>query len=193
MISTALLAAVLFATTDIDDLLVLVVLFADPKRRRSEIVVGQYLGMTALFLASLAVSAFALVVPERYVGLAGLLPILIGVKELIERWRGEDDDDEDEARNVHGALAVAAITIANGGDNIAVYTPLLATSGYLQIAVIAGVFAIMTGVWLEAAHWLTRHPSLGAPIRRYGHAVTPFALMALGLAILYRSGALAVL
>jgi cadmium resistance protein CadD (predicted permease) len=32
------------------------------------------------------------------------------------------------------------------------------------------------------------HPRLGAPIRRYGHVVTPVVLIAIGLFVLYEAG-----
>jgi len=75
----------------------------------------------------------------------------------------------------HGKIvAVAAVTIANGCDNISIYTPLFATRAIDEIAVIAIVFALMTALWLGAAHYLVNHPRIGAPIRRYGHRVVPF-------------------
>ena len=86
------------------------------------------------------------------------------------------------------ALAVAAVTIANGGDNISIYTPLFATRPALDIAVIGLVFAVMTAVWLGVAHWLTSHRTIGAPIRRYGQRVVPFVLIALGVLILHEAG-----
>jgi len=50
------------------------------------------------------------------------------------------------------------------------------------------VFAIMTPMWVGAAHWLIRHRTFGAPIRRYGHRVVPWVLIALGILILYEAG-----
>jgi cadmium resistance protein CadD (predicted permease) len=37
-------------------------------------------------------------------------------------------------------------------------------------------------------HWLVTHSTVGAPIRRDGHLVPPFVLIALGIAILYEGG-----
>lgn len=59
-----------------------------------------------------------------------------------------------------------------------------------QVAATGFVFAVMTLLWLFAAHWLTNHRSIGAPIRRYGHAVVPFVLLALGILILHEAGTL---
>jgi cadmium resistance protein CadD (predicted permease) len=42
-------------------------------------------------------------------------------------------------------------------------------------------------VWLGIANWLTSRRTIGAPIRRYGHRLVPFVLIALGLLILYEA------
>lgn len=59
-----------------------------------------------------------------------------------------------------------------------------------QSAVIGIIFAVMTMLWLTIALWLTNHPTIGAPIRRYGHRVVPFVLLALGVLILHDTGLL---
>jgi cadmium resistance protein CadD (predicted permease) len=43
------LAIVLFASTNVDDLFVLLGFFSDPKLRARDIVVGQYAGIATLF------------------------------------------------------------------------------------------------------------------------------------------------
>ncbi len=55
------------------------------------------------------------------------------------------------------------------------------------------LFAIMTLLWLGVAHWLTHHCTIGAPIRRYGHRIVPFVLIALGALILWQGGTLQLL
>jgi cadmium resistance protein CadD (predicted permease) len=50
------------------------------------------------------------------------------------------------------------------------------------------VFAAMTFAWVGAAFSLTRHRTLGPPIRRYGRRIVPFVLVALGLYILDEAG-----
>ena len=87
-------------------------------------------------------------------------------------------------------FSVAAVTIANGSDNIGIYTPVFATSTGAEIGITIAVFAIVVAVWLLFSHWLVNHPSLGAPIRRYGHWMVPFALIAIGAFILYDAGSL---
>ena len=191
------LAVVLFASTNVDDLFVLLGFFADRKFRARHIVIGQYIAIAALYGASVVASLLALVIPSAYFGLLGLAPVFLGLRKLwsLRTGAAEDDpEDHEKASAGHGRIvAVAAVTIANGGDNISIYTPLFATRSAYGIAFIGLVFAVMTALWLAAAHGLTNHRTLGAPIRRYGERLVPFVLVALGLLILYESGTLQLL
>jgi cadmium resistance protein CadD (predicted permease) len=109
--------------------------------------------------------------------------------ELI-RGRGEDPDDEVEdarraaARPGSQMLIVAAVTIANGGDNLSVYIPLFA-SNPRGVPVFVIVFAVMTALWCAAAHAFVKHPAGAALMRRFGHLILPAVLIALGCWILW--------
>jgi cadmium resistance protein CadD (predicted permease) len=195
MFESAILAVVAFASTDIDDAYVLLAFFASPKLTAGHIVMGQYLGFVTLVAVALVCSLLALAIPDRYVGFLGLLPIFIGVKEV---WTGRREREAEPARikadakagAVATVLSVAAVTIANGGDNIAVYVPLFAHQPMLTVFTICVGFGIMVAVWCLVAHWLVSHPWLGAPIRLWGHRMAPLVLIGLGGYILVRSGAI---
>jgi cadmium resistance protein CadD (predicted permease) len=194
-LATVGLAAVLFVATNLDDVLVLLGFFADPDFRARHIVIGQYLGIGALVLVSLTASLVSLVLAPAYVGLLGLLPIAIGAKQLFDLQSGGDADESGERRhaNVGKILAVAGITIANGGDNIGAYTPVFATASLAAVIIITVTFAALTALWVLAARWLVIHPRLGAPIRRYGHIVTPVVLIGIGIFVLYEAGSFALI
>src|SRR5215831_17433807 len=146
---TFLLGASLFAATNIDDVFVLLGFFSDPRFRAPQVVTGQYLGMITLIGVSLIAALVSLVLPPQYVGLLGLVPLGIGLKKLYDLRKA----DRCEAAEVpHRArksgfantLAVAAVTIANGGDNISVYAPLFATRSRSATTLIAATFLVMT-------------------------------------------------
>src|SRR5260370_313128 len=88
------IAIVLFASTNIDDIFVLIGFFADPKLRVRDIVLGQYAGIAVLFTMSVAASLVSLVIPRTYVGLLGIVPILIGVKKVFDLYRTRDGTEE---------------------------------------------------------------------------------------------------
>jgi cadmium resistance protein CadD (predicted permease) len=186
------LAVVVFASTNIDDVFVLVTFFADKNFRARDVVIGQYAGVSTLYAISAIAALISLVIPPVYIGLLGVAPIAIGVRKLHNLSRSREKEEEHSSgTDAHsGSLAVAAVTMANGGDNIAVYTALFATRSALEVPTIGIVFAIMTGLWCLAAHRLVNHRALGAPIRRYAHRIVPFVLIGLGILILARSGTL---
>ena len=189
-----------FASTNIDDIFLLSVFFSDPRVLNRSIVVGQYLGIGALVLISALAAVFALALPDGWVALLGVVPLLLGLGKLLalrtDTVNGEgcsekhciQDQEHNAERGLRSqVLAIASVTIANGGDNVGVYIPLFANA-IEAIATYALTFSVMTGVWCALGYLLVNNKLLGGAIRRYGHLVLPIVLIALGAYIL--SGAL---
>jgi len=181
--------ALAFAATDVDDLLLLTAFFANPRWRPGAVVAGQMLGILVLVAAGLAAARLLLVFPAPWVGLLGLVPIALGVRELFE-----DDDQGDAPESTQRApsgppaLAVAAVTIANGADNIGVYVPLFTAQGPVAAAALAAVFLALAGAWCWLAWRIATHPRIAAPVRRWLPRVMPWALMGAGVYVLLAMG-----
>jgi cadmium resistance transport/sequestration family protein len=194
-----------FIATNIDDIVILMLFFAQVNAtfRPQHIVIGQYLGFAILILASLPGFFGGLFISREWIGLLGLLPIVIGLKQLIS----PDDDDDVQMvscevvssanqRSLISKLtalltpqtySVAAVTIANGGDNIGIYVPLFASSNLASLGVTLIVFLVLIAVWCGVAYQLARFPTIAHVLTRYGHAIVPFVLIGLGLFILFES------
>jgi cadmium resistance protein CadD (predicted permease) len=71
-----------FVATNIDDLFILMVFFAKHDFPTSQIILGQSVGFGLLLGISLFASLIALVIPHNLIGLVGLFPITIGVKDI---------------------------------------------------------------------------------------------------------------
>ena len=203
LISAIFAGVTAFIATNLDDLVILMLFFAQINAvfRPKHIVVGQYLGFGALILASLPGFFSGLIVPKPWIGLLGLIPIAIGLYQLIH------PEDENEVQTVAndfqstiklpilsalGLLApqsyqVAAVTIANGGDNIGIYVPLFAASSAASLRVILSIFFVLVGVWCYVAYQLARHPIVARVLTRYGAAIVPFVLIGVGIFILIDS------
>lgn len=192
------IAILLFASTNLDDVFVLVGFFADRRYHAREIVGGQFVGIASLFGVCVGASLLSIVISLPYVGLLGSAPILIGGVKL---WNSFHEQDRNEASlgshldgHRDGKLAsVAVVTVANGADNIAVYMPSFAIRSSGELVVIALVFAVMTALWCFVAHVIVDYPTLGAPIRHYGHRIAPVVLICLGLLTLYQAGSFGLL
>ncbi len=188
-LETVVLAAAAFASSNVDDAFLLLAFFSNPQLKPAHVVLGQYLGAAGLVLAALVLASVALAMPGRLLGLLGFLPVAIGIRRLWLTWRLPDSAVEGaEASSARSILSVATVTVANGGDNIAVYMPLLAGHAARDILITCGIFAVMTGLWCGSARLLLGHPVLQALIRRSGHHLVPFILIAIGVYVLLKSG-----
>ena len=180
MLEHVTVGAVAFAVTDIDDLVLLALWFSQPRRRVASIVLGQYLGIGALVAVSIAAALLALAVPVHWLVWLGLLPIGLGIRLLLA---GDDDDEEGAAAAATSPLAVTAVTIANGGDNLGVYIPLFASQPGATMTYIL-IFAVGTAVWCGLGYALVSHPVAAHALQRWGHRILPWALIAIGAHIL---------
>lgn len=192
LLGLVLAAAAAFAATNVDDLLLLTALFGVARGgqalRGGQIVAGQYLGVGALVALSAAAAFGLLLVPEELVGLLGLLPIALGVRAALAARAGTGDEPPALLPAALGTGGIAAITVANGADNIAIYVPFLASVGAAGIAVVVVVFAALVAVWCLVAHHLGSRPATRAAVDRHGHVVVPVVLVALGVLVLVQAG-----
>lgn len=191
-----------FAATNIDDIAILMLFFAQNATfRPKHIVVGQYLGFTALILISLPGFFGGLILPRNWIGLLGLIPIAIGLSNLLnwgdasEEVEAETELDEDAIASFlpPQAYAVAAVTFANGGDNIGVYVPLFANSNLGSLAIIVGIFFLLVGVWCYAAYKLTQQGAIADVLTHYINYIVPVVLIGIGAFIVLESSALSLL
>jgi cadmium resistance protein CadD (predicted permease) len=185
-------AVAVFAATNIDDILVLTVLFlsarAAGKPRPWQIWVGQYAGIAALVAIS-AVAALGLtLVPDEWVGLTGLVPFALGLRGLIGAIRARADDKPPPPAVATGLASVVGVTVANGADNISIYTPLFRTIGLSAAIITVTVFAVGVAVWCLAGSWLGSHRKVIHVVERWGHWIVPLAFLAIGAFIVIQSG-----
>ncbi|HEY1707045.1 MAG TPA: cadmium resistance transporter [Rhizomicrobium sp.] len=190
MLTVLALAVVAFVSTNIDDAFVLVGFFSDARLRTASVVAGQFLGIASLTAAAIAFSLLTFALPDRDIGLLGILPVLIGLWHLWKALRANDGGEAHPPAGFGAILSVATVTVANGGDNIAVYVPLFSRQTAGGVLAICAVFAAMTALWCAAGAALVGHPRLGAPLRRWGSRIMPLVLIGLGAFILVSSGAL---
>ena len=213
-ISAILLGIITFTITNIDDILVLAILFAHAKVNTSlksrYVVIGQYSGFIILILISLLIYLSSLVIPLAYIGLLGIVPIAQGTwrfKKLIDKPQVPDDLELEEAEIIAKEkspawhipaflrpvlniriFSIITITLGNGSDSLSIYPAIFARGGPLQIVVLIVVFLFMLSLWCLLGYILTRVPGMAKVLERYGHYILPPCLIILGLFILTTSG-----
>ena len=191
---TVVNAVGLFVATNLDDIVVLTVLFGASARggaRGWSIVAGQYLGFIVLVILS-AVAALGLtIVSDSWVGLLGLVPMAIGVLALVRTIRNTSEDGEDQTvLTAGGILGVAGITFANGGDNIAIYTPVFRTMSMLQATTTIVVFLIMVALWCGISRLIGTRDTVVDGLEKIEGWLVPAVFIGLGLYILISAGTL---
>lgn len=194
VIVTAATAAGLFGGTNIDDMVVLAVLNvssrADGRPKVWQIWVGQYAGIAALVVISLLAALGLTLVPEGWIWLLGLVPLVLGVRKLVMAIRAHRCGDQISPAVATGLPGVIGLTLANGGDNIAAYTPLFSTIGVGDTAVTLVVFAAGVALWCLIGSWLVSHRKITQAIQRWGHWIVPAVYIVIGLYVIHRAGVL---
>ncbi len=190
------IGATSFAATNIDDLFILMTFFANHRYFPiPQVVLGQYVGMGAVLAVGMVGSLIALVVPDNLIGIIGIFPIAIGIKELLELRKNDDEEEKEELITKQKSqskwivaylpfLTVAAVTFS-GGEEIGIYTSVFAINNEAsEIIVIISVVIALTGVWCGVAYYLVNHTFFAERFRRIASRVLPFVLIGLGLYIL---------
>lgn len=202
---TVLVAVSAFVATNLDDLFVLTLFFAGKDFNNTSVVVGQYIGVSLLMIISSLAYSFKFIIPTSYIALFGILPIVIGLKNLWnlkkngseglsnETFSRKDQDTGDHIDSkISGdtILKVASVTFVNGGDNIGVYVPIFASAGILQLLLTNSIFMLMVGLWCFISFLMVKNRTIGYKLQRHGHILLPFVLILIGLGVLSGAGSI---
>ena len=194
--SESLIAVVAFASTNIDDLLLLSSLFIDSELQTVSVVIGQFAGMSLLVLISILAVDLMISIPPAAIRLLGFIPLCLGIFRLAKAFgtrpvKPSGAPEEEFVGNerlqvpwVNSGTALAMLlTVANGGDNLSVYIPLFAVQRAF-VPLYVAVFGVMTLIWCVFAYLLTNHDLFRAKLRMYARTVVPWILIALGIRVL---------
>jgi cadmium resistance protein CadD (predicted permease) len=142
-------------------------------------------GFGVLIGASLALGRGLALAPERFLWVLALLPFGIGAVGLVHVIRSRNGGEEMKPPSAtRGMYGVAAITIIDGGDDLAAYTPFYATIHTGEIVVSIVVFAVIIAVWCLIGRQISRYQWVGEVIDDYGDWILPVTMMLLGLYVL---------
>ncbi len=203
--TTVVTAVTAFVATNLDDIFILTILFSQSGQvfRLRHIVLGQYLGFGLLVAASLTGFLGTTFIPPEWIRYLGLVPVILGILAIL---KGEEEEEENPELDLEGAdqnpfskwlspqtCGVAALTVANGSDNIGIYVPLFAGSSLPGLFTTVSIFFFLVGVWCIVAYKLTSLPAVANLITSRGSTFVPCVLIGLGVFIVKESIPLALL
>jgi cadmium resistance protein CadD (predicted permease) len=182
-------AVALFAGTNVDDIVMLALLSAASRAtgrpRRWEIWAGQFAGFAVLVGVSLAAGRGLDLIPAGWLWLLAIIPLTLGVVTLVRAVRTVRQGERPAPPSPGGVLGVAGLTITNGTDNLAAYTPFFAADATGRITVSLVIFAAGVALWCAIGWWLSGHQGVTAVIERYGHWILPAVFILIGLYTLH--------
>jgi cadmium resistance protein CadD (predicted permease) len=196
-------AVAAFVGTNVDNCLVTTAMVAGaPLERAHRIAAGQVMGFGVVVVVAAAAALLLFEFSAAAVGLLGLVPLAIGVHGLIglrhRRPGGSTETGSPRTgrrpaaeRAVGRSLTAAAlVTIAAGGDNLAVYIPLFHEGGVTNLLAIATVFVAgevgLTTLVLAAG----RHQRARGTMTTLGAIAVPLLLCVVGVLVLLSAGTL---
>lgn len=196
LITAIIKAIAIFAVTNLDDIMILTLFFAQVNVlfRRRQIVMGQYLGFILLVLASLSGFFGSFMISIQFLRYLGVFPVILGIIYLYKVESDQEDDNPELWINHHDSnwltrllspqvYGVAAITIANGSDNISIYLPLFANSTLEGLIITVITFLLLVAVWCLIAYKLTNISAISNLLSSYGNTLVPCVLIGLGVYI----------
>ncbi|RLL46808.1 cadmium resistance protein CadD [Oceanobacillus piezotolerans] len=195
MMITVLTAALVYAATGIDYLVILILLFSQIKKEQvKHIWLGQYIGTAIIITGSLLVSLGVVsLIPQQWViGLLGLLPLYLGVKIWI---KGEEEEDEgnilsQSSSNRYNQLFVTVtfIVLASSADDFSIYIPYFTALNTTEILLAIIVFFVMVGVLCYVSYRLASMKFILERVEKYERWLVPFIFIGLGIYIMLENG-----
>ena len=177
-----------YFATNMDNFILLAALLARYRRQTVNVVAAYFTCMLILGIVGFGVSEVANYVPIRYLGLLGIVPIYIGVVELVRIYRGREKiavATEISLESNHKVFLTTLISqLGNGADTILVFGILFADSTPAADALIMSTLAAMAIIFVLVAMYAVRHPTISPVISRYAHRVLPFVLIIVGIYVL---------
>jgi cadmium resistance protein CadD (predicted permease) len=177
-----------FVGTNLDNLLLLVAMYSRYEQRAWTVTAGYIAGMILIGVIALAIGEVGEWIPLAYLGLLGVIPVIMGMLSLWKLFRRSPSTETAKVAvkdsGVAIFLALAGVQLSNGADSIITFSALYADSSDPSDYLIAPTFLAMACVFSGVAFYLVKNPRLGRYLSHYGQYVTPFILIFVGLYIL---------
>jgi cadmium resistance protein CadD (predicted permease) len=181
---TVVVAAAAFYGTMIDNAIALVAHLAlGEARHHTRACIGQFVGVLCVIVVAIGVAVALQPISTRWIGVLAVLPLALAGHAWIHR--------HDKNRTLgKGAIASFVTTVAIGGDNVAVWIPLLRVLGVARGALAVGVFVVGDLTLIFGARAIATHPRVITVSTSIAPRATPVLFVALAVLVLWQCGLL---
>ncbi|MCU1362612.1 MAG: cadmium transporter [Acidimicrobiaceae bacterium] len=178
IVGVVLVASLAFLGTMVDNFFAFSaqLVLTEPTRYR-RVSWAQAGALSVLVVIAGSVGTLLDVIPVRWIGLLCVAPFGFA----LHAWRHRESPHEQFRR---GAITTFLITLALGGDNVAVWIPLFRAAGVRHGLVALGTFVIGDILFLLAARKLATHPKVVEWGRARMPSLMPYVYALLGVLIL---------
>lgn len=178
-------SAVAFVSTSLDNLFLLMGLMAGSRVRSRDAAAGYGLALALILSIGVAGSYAADLIADGALRYLGLIPLTMGIGRVWKVLReSEDAPTSDAAQAGRGVASVFAVMLANSGDSLAVFTPLMSETSDRLVFVIVATALGMGALFSLAARSVVRHPRLAPSLRAIDRYAVPLLLLGIGVYIL---------
>lgn len=188
--------AITFVATGIDEMIVLILLFANAKKLKSirNIYIGQQIGMTILLLLSLLTVYGIALISGKWIGLLGFLPIIIGLKILFfGEEEGDDEKQEWELKTKKfrsQIVSVALLALTGGAEELVIFIPYFAALDAFDTMIAALTFFVMIPIWCTVCKKISSIDRFQAGVQKYERIILPIVFIGIGLSVLIENNTL---
>ena len=183
-------AMISFIATNFENLLLLIVFLSNSIQPISTVALGYLMSTVMIVGLARIISEVAEFIPSKFLGLLGLIPLTLGIWELLQILRHKISTSVPNSSvglQPRSFVNISVIMIANGGDSLAVFAAFFAdTQWYLKWLIWVSALA-MTLILFSLAAWLVRLKFFSASRQRIMQIIMPFLLIGIGIYILVNS------
>lgn len=185
-VSTLLVGAAAYASTNLDNLLVFVALLASPGLDRRSVLAGHAAGVAAVFAALAGLAAMPEFADPRHIGLLGSVPLAMGGYRLLILLRrgGVPDAGLQRPPRGSGFGQACALQISGSADTLAVFGPLLIDSLATARPALGLTFLASAAVMALAGLVIADRRPIAAALSKGGAWTAPVVMILVGIYVL---------
>lgn len=180
-----------FIASNLDNLLLLVVLQGANAGQRQAVLLAYFTSCVVVIFASMLGVALGAAMGAGLVGYLGLVPLLLGCRLLYLNWRSSPVAELAEAQGVKAGqsiwLSTFVLMLSNSGDSVALFLPLVAESSRSSLVVVVIVYLLMAVLWGGFSRLISSRQDIARHIESRAERIVPWIMILVGIYVLMDS------